>query len=370
MSRWSFVICDTQTGAQLTPAFPASGSWARNLNVGASSSHVIRLGDVVNKTLGYRSCTVGWQHTLVVQRDYGAGFGVKPWIAYAGVITGRKRDETANTLTVRHTDIRGLLARRTTLGENGYGGDIDGGSDPILNMTLDSIAARVIRDGLVGPTSNYALPIVLPAPVAGGISQTYYDYNFPFVDQILDDLQAWDGGPDTEFVPRWSDGNTLEWVFRSGYLTGGVFEWVMATENNGLVDVAHDEDASKQATDVYAVGKGSGMDMKVKWARLTSSPLPALVRVQQYKAIDVDADLQSHANGDLNSYKTPTNQWELSIWADGPYQLSQLVLGSTLKLYYQGDDYEPDGWVVLRLIGFAGDMTDKVKLIVQGGWPS
>lgn len=368
MSKWSYVLVNTRTGAQLSPARPKSGaSWGRRLNVNTTGSLDILLADETNKDIPYRACTVPWKTSIVIQRDLGAGFGIKPWIAYAGPITGRKYNWDTKTLTLRYTDIRGLLARRTTLGANGYGG-VDGGVDRIQNKTLDSVAAKVIADGLVGPTSNYALPIVLPALVDSVFSFDFWDYNFPFVDKAVESIQNYLGGPDTDFVPRWSTSNTLEYVFRSGYLTGGVFEWNMTAQDNpGLFNVSDDEDALKQTTSTYAVGAGSEVDMKVKWARLDTD-LPALERVEQYKQEDDLGKLQDYANADLAMFQNTTHQWSLSILIDGPWPPDQLVLGSTLRLWFKGDLWQPDGWVVLYLIGITpGDTDDKLNLIVRGG---
>lgn len=283
---------------------------------------------------------------------------------YAGVILANTCDLSTGKLSVTHSDIRSIFSRRTTLGANGYGG-VDGGRDEILNQTLDSIAARVILDGMTGPTTNYPLPIILPAAVASVFSRTYWDWNFPFVDQILDDLQNYLGGPDTELAPSWSASGKLQWTFRSGYLTGPSKDFYMNVPKPGLFDVKVTTDAQKQATEVYAVGKGSEADMKVAYSAVSSSTLPALVRVEQYKDVEDQAQLQGQADGDLNTYKAPTVQWDLSMMADGSPGLDELVLGANLRMYFKNHFWVPDGWTTVRLIGMSGDETNKVKLQVQ-----
>lgn len=355
MSDWSYDIVDTQTGVKQAPVFPATSGWSRMLNTFGTNQSTFVMTDERNGGLKWGDLSQPWRYTLV-QSWKGAAI-------YAGVILVEKADLVKNTITLTHADIRTIFSRRTTLGANGYGG-VDGGRDVIANLTLDSIGARVIQDGMTGPKPNYPLPIVLPAPVASNFTRVYRDWNFPFVDQILDDLQDYLAGPDTEFAPEWNAGK-LRWVFRSGYLSGPTVDFYMNVPKPGLFDVSVTVDAQKQVTEVYAVGEGAEEKMKVAYAAVSSSTLPALVTVQQHKDINDDAQLQGQADGYLNTYKAPTVQWDASMMADGQPQVSDLVLGASLRMYFEDHWRATDGWHTVRLIGMTGDHTNKVKLQLQ-----
>lgn len=358
MSDWAHWICDTQTGVKQARVFPSAAPWSRMLNTFGSNQATFPMLDGRNASLQRANLSQPWRYTLVHE-----------WrgkVIAAGVILANKADLTAGTLTMSHADIRTIFARRTTLGENGYGG-ATGEKDDILNQTLDSIAARVIRDGMVGPMSNYALPIVLPAPVASVFSRSYSDWNFPIVDQILDDIQDYLAGPDTEFDPSWDANGKLQWTFRSGYLTGPVLDFNMTGPTPPLFDVSVTTDAQKQTTEYYAVGAGSEAKMLVAYSHVPSSTLPALVTVEQskYKQVNDQAQLQGLADGQLSTFKAPTVQWDLSMMADGSPGLSDLVNGATYRFYFKDHWWAADGWKNVRMIGYSGDHTNKVKLQMQ-----
>lgn len=356
MSDWSWAIVDTQTGTLQAPVFPASSPWSRQLNTSTENRSSFAMLDDKNAALRKGNLSQPWRYTLVQSWQGKA--------VYAGVILDNDADLDAGTLSISHADIRTIFGRRTTLGANGYGG-ISGGRDEILNRTLDSIAAKVISDGMTGPQSNYPLPIDLPGPVTSVFSQTYWDWNFPFVDQILDDLQNYAAGPDMEFVPYWSTPNQLRWIFRSGYLGGPTLDFPMNVPKPPLSGVGVTTDARKQSTETYAVGKGSEADMKVAYAAVSSSTLPALVRVAQYKDIEDATQLQGQANGDLNAYKAPSVQFRASMMADGTPGIEKLALGQVLRLNFQDHWWMPDGWALVRLIGYSGDTSNKVSLQLQ-----
>jgi len=61
----------------------------------------------------------------------------------------------------------------------------------------------------------------------------------------------------------------------------------------------------------------------------------------------------------------PTQQWSLSIMADGTPGLADIELGSHVSLYFKGEDWIADGWVRLRCIEYSFDMTCKVNLELQ-----
>lgn len=355
MSDWTYEIVDTQTGVKQAPVFPATTAWSRMLNTFGVNQTPFMMGDERNAGLRFGNLSQPWRYTLV-QSWRGKAI-------YAGVILVEKSDFVKNTLTLTHADIRTIFSRRTTLGANGYGG-VDGGRDLIENRTLDSIAAKVISDGMTGPTANYPLPIVLPPLTTSNFTRVYRDWNFPFVDEILDDIQDYLAGPDTEFAPEWNAGK-LRWVFRSGYLTGPSLDFYMNVPEPALFDVSVTTDAQKQVTEVYAVGEGSEAKMKVAYSRVDSSTLPALVTVQQHKDINNQAQLQGQADGYRNTFKAPTVQWDASMMADGTPSLTDLVLGASLRLYFEDHWRATDGWHTVRLIGITGDHTNKVHLQLQ-----
>lgn len=354
---WSYVFCDTRTGVKQLSAVPFEGPWSKALNGNGLGSNKFLLSDATNAELPWRDLTTPWGRTLV-----------KCWNgapAYAGIIYHRGFDWDTQVWTIQHATFRSLLAHRTTLGENGYAVG-PGGETHELNKELRAIAGRLVWIANEGPTPNYSLPVEwVDASLVGTDSRSYYDYNLVTTEAGLRELQDVDGGPDIDFEPQWSDAGTLKWVMRSGTdaapkLSGGTTDWYMNVKERKLFNVSFAEDASQQATSVLAVGKGSEADMKVAYARVDSS-LPALERIEPYKDIDDQNILQSHADADLATFKSPTEQWSASMLAENlPMQL-----GSTMRLYFKGDPGASDGWHDLRVIGLSGDTSETVRVSLQ-----
>lgn len=367
---WSYWICDTRTGVKQLQVYPSSGPFNRALNApGSGGSHSFQLGDTTLTRAQWKALTTPWARTLAVCWDD------QPH--YAGVITKRPYNRDTKTLTLQHVDIRGLLAKRYPFGVTSYwtdGTETTPNKLVCTNKHLYSIASMVVSAGLIGPTSIYSLPIVVPSVVTGSHSRTYFNYNFTTVVDALQELQDADGGPDIDFEPRWSAGGTLEWLMRTGTNTtpalgGSTFDWNMTVEKPGLFDVSLDEDAQHQATGVFSIGSGSEEDMVVAGRGLTGADVgsvPALDTTQSYKSVDNLPTLIGHSDSELAIMRNTTKQWDLSFLATDTPGLNALRLGSTLRLFHHGDPWIDDGWTSLRLIGYSGQVgSDKITLDVQ-----
>jgi hypothetical protein len=364
---WSYAIYDTITGVRQGPIVPASFSFSRRINDGGdgSMSLVIPVEDLSRDEL--RSLLTKWARTVVAMWN---GFPI-----YAGLITSSTR--SGNTVTFNHKDIRALLAKRTTFGSNGYTGNQEINHNlPVINYPLALIPAFLIWASTEGPTANYGLPIYLPEgkitnalvhsfPADGTDSRTYFDYEFTFIDDALSEIQ--DAGLELDFQPRFSSSGALEYIMNSAnVLPGPHFDFVMAAPDLVLQDVVEREDAEKQSNVLYSVGKGSEMDMRVTTSRSTPS-IPAMERRENYKDIDDLGILKTHSDANLATFRTLTTQFDMSIHANALTGIQAMPLGSVLDLEYRNDPWQSDGHKVMRLIGFSGDMSIKVKLETQPG---
>lgn len=339
------------------PLTPAGGSFTRALNRGVTEQkHTFKLFDAERSGYRLKAQTALWNRTLVVCWN--------DIPLYAGVIYDRDYDYDNDVLTIVHGDIRGtVLARRFTFGSSGYEAS---GFLSLINSSYRGLASRLVQAALVGPTSNYDLPIVRTSTSEVGTrSRRWRDFNLPNVSSELDELQTVDGGPDVDFDPEWSDAQQLQWNMRTGSpafpaITGSTFEFNMTVQEKAFRNLKFREDGSRMATTVYAVGDGSEQKMLVARAA-TSSNLPALDRIQTYKQIDNATELASHAQADLASFTTSTRQWSMDYDGAGVVDddgnqllptIAQLKLGSILRLYFAEHPWMPEGWTNLRLIGY------------------
>lgn len=360
MSDWSFWVCDTRTGVKQLQLTPASGSWSRKLNASGSGSHVFQLAP--GDGIPWRSLVVPWSRTIVVCRH--------DIPVYAGVIQNSVYDQPTMTLTVNHTDIRDIFAKRYPFGTAGYWSNAPTDTIPgalvCTNLSLRAIAAAVVGAAVVGPFATYSLPIVLPsATEAGSASMTFQNYNFVAVADALTTIQAL--GPDIDFQPSWSASNTLQWTMRTGTptvpaMTGSVFEWNMSTPKPALAALSVTVDGGKQLTGQFTVGTGSEQDMVVGGIGLgLAATIPALDIVNNQKSIDNAPALAAYSTAALAAYSAPTTQWAAGILANDPVApVETLLLGSTFRMFFEGDPWIPDGWASCRLIGYAGDMTETI----------
>jgi len=356
---WSTAIFDTQTGAPMSPVQPASGTWGRG-DV-TSRSHAVPLrGDGFTQAQR-RDLYRAWDRTLVQMWDG------KP--VYGGLILGTDYDMASGILTVNHCDVRVLLSRRWMYGIGGYSPT---GSVVIDNLSLRGIAARLGYIGLQAPISGaWPIPVVIPAEEAGSIDRTYYHYEFQTVAEALSEIESMDGGPDTDLQPRLDAEGRLYWEYRIGnpLLDGPDWEFNIAAEKQPLLDLHVKEDAAKQTTGVFAVGKGAEADMRVGGAAASVSAGLAKDTLITLKDIDDVAQLNSHAQAELNALYSPTTQWSFNVLASeldtGTQNLGDLTIGSTVRTLSSGDEWIADGVKDHYTVGYTGDYGYSVTFQVQ-----
>lgn len=357
---WSYWIVDTQTGAKLIPVSPSAGSWRRVMNGVGQGTHTFQLRDQQSPLArtGWRDITFPWMRMLV------ACWNGTP--VYAGIILRRTYNRDAGTLTVDHSELRTIFSRRHAFPIGGYGS----GTLTVASKSARGAARAVVYAGADQgvPDSRWHLPVVLPADEAGGVFMEWYNYNFHTVEEMLQDVQNMNNGPDIDFRPRWGASGALEFEVRVGTprLTGGPFEWNVSADKSGVADLTVTDDATKQLTGLFAIGAGSEADMRHGEAGDPGGSLvPFLDASRSYKSIDDVSLLGSYGAAELATHREATNQFDFSVLASGTPSVERLTPGATLRLWFSGDPWIGDGWQDLYLLGLSGDMSEKVKLEVQ-----
>jgi hypothetical protein len=366
---WSFWFCDTVTGVRQLQVFPSEGSWSVLLNAGGDGSHKFKLGERRLPRETWRALTTPWARTLVQCWN-----GIP---RYAGVVTGRPYDRATQTLDVQHADVRTMFLKRYPFGTAGYWANEAlriPGTLTITGKSLRAAVGLVLQAGLTGPAGGapYGLPIVLPSLTeAGTFSKVYENFNFKKVSEIIGELQDMDGGPDIDFTPRWSTTGALEWVARIGSpavpaLTGNTLEWHMETRKPVVSAGSMGEDALKQITGVYGVGRGTGPDIIVGGTvGAAVAAIPARDDHVKWDNADTIAEATSFARERLAANKYPTTEPKLKVRASH-VDPNTLVLGSAIRLHDKNDPWLPDGWTDYRLLGASGGVDEDIALIVQG----
>jgi hypothetical protein len=365
---WSVWVTDTVSGAKLQKLPVSAFPWGRVLNGGLTGTATVQLLDADVQKINPRYLTTPAKNTLVLQWSPGGGSFGPPVVVYAGIITGRKYNRDAGTLSVDTADIWWLLARRLAVDHTSS--TVWATIQTYTATSLGTIAKASMILGATGPADgNYPLPITLPADEAGTITRKYYGYHLNVLADVLKDLMNEVNGPDIDFQPRWVN-NQLDWLMRVGTtaapkLTSGSWDWSLTAEGSGLSNVTVTEDANKLATNSVGIGEGSENKTLMRSDRVVNPLYPAIDRVSSYKKETDALRLAALVDGDIAAYKQPTKEWGFSIVADGPPSVSSLLLGGTGRVWSGGDPWIPDGWSANRLVGISGDLSEIVNLKFQ-----
>lgn len=354
-------VCDTITGAKKA-LLPASAcSYARVMNDGAGGTMSLPINSPIAKKLDLRGLLQETKGTLVLEADNR--------VVAAGIIGNTSYDRDGGMLTVNHNDLWSLLAARKAIKHgpaNAMTAHLNYGP-----LSLGTIAKRLMQEA-VSPGSNYALPWVLPADVAGSESRTYYGYAMQDVASALHELMDTDGGPDIDLLPQWDSSGRLQWAPRIGNLTTNVsWGFNLDARDHGLTGVGMDTDATAISTNSYLLGEGSEKNTLYRSDPSPDNSYPALERDTAYKGVTNYFTLGSLAMERTRAYASPTQQWGASITKDGrgitgSPRVQDLRLGDTIRMHNSNDPWLPKGWSVNRLIKFSGSLESNfVKLEFQ-----
>lgn len=341
-------IRDSQSGAHRLAVRPAGGDWGRGRTPRMRTTVFRTKGDGLTQAQRLDLFNP-WVNTIV--HRYGNG------IAYTGLITGWSLKESTGALSVRHIDIRSLLARRHFFGVGSYDPS-PAGVLHCVNLSLRGIIARLIHLGLVFPYSSaWPMPVDVETPQAGGLSRDYFPYDFQTVEDIISTLGQETGGPDVDLQPKDAPDGTLRYDARIGspFLTGPELPEHWWGGRNGLTNVELDWDAERMATGMFALGRGNEEDMRVGSAAQPVSVGVSRDYTVQASTIDDVNLLNDRAWSELTAVAGPREQWSASVSVKDA-RPDQIRLGSTTRFHLQGHPMLPDGPRQMRVIGYSASL--------------
>lgn len=346
---WRFFLHDTITGAKLEEVWPSAGSWTRRLNGQGSGSHTFQLGDTLTglgRTL-WRDFLTPNSRTLVV------AWGQTP--VYAGIISQTRYSRDAGAVVVQHQELRSLFKARLTFGVNVYPqGDLT-----ITNRSAAG-AVRAILARAVQWSSEWNLPLTLPADGAGSISKAWKRHQILTIEDCLQEIEA--EGWEIDFLPTYDSAMKLTWVARVGNpISGDLTDYHLGADGSPLTDVTVTIDGTDQLTGVFVSGNGTGPDIVTAWAGSTAGQVIPIRDASRPGGSEREtAALQRIAQAYLDDWSTPVVQWSFAVNLES---VSPLVFrpSERVKLITKDDLWVADGDRTVRVVALSGDMSLSVR---------
>lgn len=354
MAFWrifSVSTLDWETKVQVTPsAFP----WARALGSNSKGGTAeFKVGDPKVAETATDANLAPWSRMLVAE--------FSGQIVYAGFIIDTDYDMDTQTTTVVHEDIWAVLRRRLIAGTSKTG------ELPYTGTSLLQLVRDIVLEAN-NDAERFNLPIVLPEPSPGALSETYYAYHYPNAADALSDILDTEGGPDLDIFPRWGgvSGEQVTWLMRAGAVNDGAWEWDVTAPKSQASGFRARTDGAKMANRLVGLGEGSEKNMltSVMDGSAGSTFLP-LDATPAYKDESNQTRLDARARADLAARSKPTKQYSMDVQMDADFAVYMLRLGGTVRWKTQGDPWLPDGWRSSRLIEFSGSLSQKIHLEFQ-----
>ncbi|ALG06857.1 hypothetical protein [Kibdelosporangium phytohabitans] len=252
------------------------------------------------------------------------------------------------------------------------------------NLSLHTIAKRMLQISMA--RTNGALPILLPADIAGTAEREYPGYDLAYLGERLMQVTQVEAGPEIEFRPRYVDETRtfVQWEMRIGTPAAGgrlgnlngLHQWEYG---KALVKVHMNRDGSQQTHTRYERGAGMERDLLLGYAAdssfATTFGWPLLEDVGgQHTSATEQSTLDNWAAGAVNTYKKPVTTWTAVIRLAGDNgfgedttspSVFEFAVGDTAIFQMKGHRRIRDGRYLVRILSVAGDSRDTAKLNVQ-----
>jgi hypothetical protein len=371
-------VADTVTG-HIVRDLPIIGapSWASGLNMQGELSVTVPLGDssgAVSK-VDLDGITDPWKWSL------GLAYGAK--ILQCGPIVGESYadDSGSSQARIQAVGLWGLLNRRLLLHPTMTGGPADTSADSSFGpSSLHTIAKGFIANDL---TRNGALPIVLPADIAGTHARSYNGHDLASVGERLLDLSQADQGPEIELAPEYVDYATrtaVQWRARIGNPHLGDTSYPHAWDyGQACSHIDVDRDGSRMTFRSFV--RGTGMEHGLLTGTASTSTYTAL-GWPMLESVNGDhiseteqPTLDDWASADIAGRSTETKTWSAVVRIDGLNGAGQPTRGDQIRSINNGNNATfrvsghrriADGTYLRRIIGMRdGRDLSSVRLILQ-----
>lgn len=334
--RWH--VGDLKTG-RITATLPLTGaSWTRTLDDAGVLGGTLQLGDPAQTILRPRALTEPGRTFLAaawVEPNPDGGFDELGFID-AGPIWTHNYDDASRTLRLGSAGVLSYYDHRKVLPVLAPGESAQGVISSTSGVTLGTVVKKLVA--LAHTHTDGALPVVLPADVAGTAAVDYPGYELAWVGDAIRALTQREGGPEVQFLPRRSaaDSRNLEWVMRVGDDTNPLLaqagaDWVIdhSVPNTRVTGISVDVDGARLGSRAWAPGSGSGesrLCVAVDDPTLTDRSWPLLeVEDTTLGTIEDTTVLTGYATTLARRSRSAPESWTVAVAAGGypkPHQVN------------------------------------------------
>lgn len=337
-------IHDAFTGAPLMPVYPTAARWTMRLKGSESASATFNLNDERMGQLPQPLLADLFQENarMLMIRDGSA-------VEYFGPIVKVVDDPLTGVMQVECKGERDKLAKRYTFPAN----DLNAAPLVIASRSYSG-AVRAILERAMAWSSEWQLPVDLPANGSGVYSRTVFGWEAQTISQLLAGVEA--EGSEVWLRPYLaSDGSGRFQPRVASQVTIGTYTDIMsAASQSPLLKLERSSDGSDQSTGVVVLGRGSERDTKSAWAGFMAGPtIPVSDVVATKKNIANQGSLQRIATAELTKRRLPNVQWSMELSTE-KVSVSRLLPGSLIRLDVRGDRLRPDGQYLLRVVALSG----------------
>lgn len=338
-------IYQTRSGSLEMPVELSGSSWTRLLSGEGSGSHTLPVRGLPRSLVD--EITTGNRYSLAVTWN-------DTYIPYAGVIVGRRKVDANGTYVLRTKELpAALFGKRMTFGVNQYN---PASGQLVVSNRSYSGAVRAILTAAMAPSSEWVLPIDLPADGSGGFSETWRHEETLTLKNLLQQIR--DEGNEVDFRPYLSGQVVRHQTRVAPKIVSGSVTDLPVQGGSLVVGLKQDEDFLPELTGVLAMGNGYGQDKKAAFAPASGSGAttrPVMDAKVDFPDIKKQSRLQAAADAYYAAHQGPVEQIDFDVWVygQGPEDLEP---GRLVDMWSYGGTALPDGQNRKRIVGLRGDL--------------
>jgi hypothetical protein len=288
-------------------------------------------------------------------------------IQEAGPIWSRSWDDKGQTLSLAAAGLWSLFDHRKVYSA---AAQLKDAAVTVTGGDLRTLARGLLVQSMVFRGGN--LPLVLPDPLAGDLSETYPGWALTTLgDALRDFTQRETGAPDMRFRPRYTADRTgIQWVFEAGtndapllVQTGDDWYFDLTVPRSPVLNVSTDEDATAMAEQAWVTGNGTEAGTLIAGSydgALLDAGYPLLEVEEARSSVEDQATLNAFAANLRDRSARPVEVWQVEVQASAA---AEILPGHRARVVVGADHpWLPEGEHQMRVKSKSGGLGTSMSL--------